>query len=649
MEGLIDASPGLEEKRKALRFVAGQLVKQRPADSSSRSSAARTGSSSRPRRWRRSRRARAAHPDLWQPVSAIADQLTEDGASPRPTSALEQATSASRWSRRSGSTAPTSAAARATRWARSRSSRRRARSRPAGRSAASAGRGAAAPRAVRGRRRDVAARARVRPGRQRPRGPAGRGAAGRRRAEGGARGVRATVGARSRERLGLEPLRDLAGDEAAESLARRIVADRPRDSDALIALVRQIAPTGSRSSSRSWIRCRRSSRATPTLTTCAPCCSPTPSVPGSARRLRAGRVQGPPPSSSPGGAPGCSTARGGERGGRRDEGRARRHPDYLWGIRILAEWTAEQARPPRRSPPPSASCASYPRAPARMRRGVPRGCGRRTTPAAARTSSTRSRSTRPTTEAGARLFDTLVARSRHDEAQEPARRQEPHLTPEQIACRSVRLLAARGDRAGALAQLTAELAAGRSPGPPLAPALHAMHQAFGPSVLVEAASGSVSGLHVEAAALLVEVLIERSGAEDARRLVEALGRGPRRPRAPAGRGSTRRAASPATASRPGAPAQLVPEGCRRAHARGARARRRSRRPSGCGSTRRLRLDPTQLEARDLRALLLSQLGRTAEARAACQKLAGRRRRRRRCAHARRGSRRRRDASRRRAR
>jgi len=625
VEGLIDASPGLEEKRKALRFVASELVKQRPADSFFTFQRRSHGILEPAEVLQALEAARAAHADLWQPVSAIADQLTELGRLAEATSALEQATSrfplvAALWIDRArvcgrqgdassevaflekasalapGWTIPLhrlgEALLRHARFADAAATLRRARAFDPVDS------GLASLLAV--ALRDAGELAEAREAFER------------------------TVALDPANGWAWNALRDLAGDEAAESLARRIAADRPRDSDALIALVRQIAPTGldeqlalldqvlalePRHGDAHDLRAvllADAERYPEALAACSPAA-----------------YKGAPPCELLG-----RRAWVLDRSGRRSEAVAAmtalldRHPDYLWGIRILAEWTADHGSPAEALAAaerfvrvaPESAVALAARGAARLRaRDEAGGCA----------DLEHALALDPThTEAGARLFDTLVARSRHDEAQALLGRQEPHLTPEQIGCRSVRLLAGRGDRAGALARLTAELAAGRTPGPPLAPALHAMHHAFGPGGLVEAAAGSASGLHVEAAALLVEVLIERSGAEEARRLVEALGtRGD-------AAASACRAWLNASSGEPGD--RFAAERLRELEPKSAEALTLAARANAADPpAERLRLydavlllDPTLLEARDLRALLLSQLGRTAEARAACRKLDG---------------------------
>ena len=92
-------------------------------------------------------------------------------------------------------------------------------------------------------------------------------------------------------------------------LARRIAAGgratRKRSSPWCASSRHECSTSSSGCSNRCW----RRNRATPTPTTCAPCCSPRPTAPGSARRLlasclRRARLR----TSSRAGAPGCSTA-----------------------------------------------------------------------------------------------------------------------------------------------------------------------------------------------------------------------------------------------------------------------------------------------------------------------------------------------------
>ena len=133
VEGLVDASPGLEAKQKALRFLAGELVRQRAADSyftfQRRSHGILEPSETLGRSRRRARRIPICGrpPPRWRTSSPKRAAWRK-----RPLS-WRRRPGASRWWRRSGSTAPGSAAGRATRRARSRSSRRRSRCRPAGR------------------------------------------------------------------------------------------------------------------------------------------------------------------------------------------------------------------------------------------------------------------------------------------------------------------------------------------------------------------------------------------------------------------------------------------------------------------------------------------------------------------------------------
>jgi tetratricopeptide (TPR) repeat protein len=240
VEGLIDASPGLEEKRKALRFLAGELVKQRPADSFFTFQRRSHGILEPAEVLQALEAARAAHPDLWQPVSAIADQLVEQERLAEAASALEEATSrfplvAALWIDRArvcgrqgdasgeieflekasalapGWTIPLhrlgEALLRHARFADAAATLRRARAFDPVDS------GLASLLAV--ALRDAGELAEARDAFER------------------------TVALDPANGWAWNALRDLAGEEAAESLARRIAAERPRDADALIALVRR--------------------------------------------------------------------------------------------------------------------------------------------------------------------------------------------------------------------------------------------------------------------------------------------------------------------------------------------------------------------------------------------------------------------------
>jgi len=92
VEGLIDASPGREAKQKALRFLAGELVRQRAADSFFTFQRRSHGILEPSETLASLEAARAAHPDLWQAASAVADQLTEEGRLEPAAGVLEDAT-----------------------------------------------------------------------------------------------------------------------------------------------------------------------------------------------------------------------------------------------------------------------------------------------------------------------------------------------------------------------------------------------------------------------------------------------------------------------------------------------------------------------------------------------------------------------------
>jgi len=92
VEGLIDASPGLAAKQKALGFLAGELVRQRAADSFFTFQRRSHGILEPSETLASLEAARAAHPDLWQAASAVADQLTEEGRLEPAAVVLEDAT-----------------------------------------------------------------------------------------------------------------------------------------------------------------------------------------------------------------------------------------------------------------------------------------------------------------------------------------------------------------------------------------------------------------------------------------------------------------------------------------------------------------------------------------------------------------------------
>ena len=292
------------------------------------------------------------------------------------------------------------------------------------------------------------------------------------------------------------------------------------------------------------------------------------------------------------------------------------HPDYEWGTRMLADWTAEHGTAAEavdaaerlvRVAPDSAFSYTA-RGAARLRASDPEGGAADLEHALALD---------PThAEAGARLFDSLLARTRLDEADRLLARLQPHLTEEQRACRAVRVLAARGDRKGAVAGL-AGARRGRPrgsarPGTPRRP----------PGVRrVGAARGRLGfarALHPDAAGVLVDVLLQRGGPRTRRdcssRGVAPRGRGSHLPllagrveRAAGGSGR-RGAAAPAGAFRPQALALAA-----RAHACDPPAERLR------FYEEILRHDSDPRRGTRPAALLLTQLQRHAEARAACRK------------------------------
>jgi tetratricopeptide (TPR) repeat protein len=298
------------------------------------------------------------------------------------------------------------------------------------------------------------------------------------------------------------------------------------------------------------------------------------------------------------------------------------HPDYEWGTRMLAEWTAEYGsaaeaasaaeRYVRVAPGSAAPYVS--RGAARLRGGDPDG-GRADLEHALALDPGH-------VEAGARLFDALLDARRFDDAGALLKHLQPHMTPEQRVCRDVRLLAARGNGPQALDALSDELGAGRAPGPALAAALNAVHDALSGQGLATAASRAAATLHPEAAGLVVDVLVQKGSSADAGGLLDALASRPEAAteacrawlNASSDQPADRTAAERLRQLAPADPEALALAA--RAHAQDPPAERLRL------YAEVLRLDPAHLEARDLRALLLTQIESWDEARMACRKLPG---------------------------
>ena len=589
VEGLIDASPGVEAKRQALRFLAGELVRRRAADSFFTFQRRSHGILDPGETLAALEAARVAHPDLWQAASAVADELTEEGRLAEAAGVLEQAT------RRFPLVAPL--------WL--------DRARVCGRQGDAEGEIAFLEKAIA-----------LSPGWTVPlrhlgeallrHGRFAEGVAPLRRAmaleptDAGLLGLLAdalrSAGETGEAREALEravaldpsyswawgALRELAGGADTETLARRIAGDRPGDAAALIALARQLPPQALEEQL--------------TLIDQALALEPRHSDTHDLRATllaEAGRFPEALAACVPavfGGAPPCELR--GRRAwvlacsGRRTEAVAamkavlEQDPDYEWGTRMLSDWTAEYGsaaeavdaaeRLVRVAPGNPASYTA--RGAARLRASDPDGGSADLEHAL---------SLDPAhAESGARLFDALLARSRFDDAGALLARLQPHMTEEQRACRSLRLLAKRGERKAAVERLTAELAAGRAPGAPLAPALHAIHEAFGVSALLEAAGASARDT------------ASRGGRPAGRRAAPAgrirpTPRGcsrrsrlaPSSARASAARGSRLRASSPAIAWPPSACGSW--HRATRTRSRSPRARTLpTRRPRGSAATRR---------------------------------------------------------------
>ena len=623
VDGLLDASVGRDTQREALRFLAAELVRQRSTDSVFRFQRRCRGVLDPPEVLESLEAVRAEHPDLWQPLSAIADQLTEDDRFGEAARILEEATSrfplvAALWLDRAN---------------------------VCSRQGDAPGEIAFLERAIEVAPGWTLALRRLGEALRRHRRFADAAATLRRAlafdpVDGALAGLLAAAlrdaGEKEEAReaferaVALDPanewawssLVDLAGGEAAANLARRIASERPWDIEAQVALARQLPLTAmdERLAILDQVLAREprhvdahdlratlladAERYREALDACSPAA-----------------YEGAPPFLLQGRRAWVLEAFGRCREAM-DEMKevVERHPDYQWGIRLLADWAARHGTPAEAREAaerlvrvsPDSPIAYTARGAARLRMQDPEG---------GRADLERALLLDPGhAEANARLFDALLASSRFDEAESLLGPQVPYVTEEQQVCRFTRLEATRGNRQEALARLTVILRAGKSPGPPLAPAIRALHKAFDSGAVIEAVEGSMDGLHPEAAAVLVEVLIGQGGSADAPRLVEVLSARPELAERAC------RAWLETSSSEPGDRfaadrlRQLAP-----ADAEALTLAARAHSSSPPAERLRLyeevlRLDPTQIEARDFRAMLLAQARQTAEARAACQKL-----------------------------
>jgi tetratricopeptide (TPR) repeat protein len=433
--------------------------------------------------------------------------------------------------------------------------------------------------------------------------------------------------------LGLDPSRtaawrtldELAGAEEALALARRLVDARPRDTDALLALARLLAPPEHCAERLALLD--RAIAIRPGLVDAHELRALTLSAAGrhpEALDACAPAVfRGDPPLVLRGRAAWVLA----ESGRRREAIAAMRdllarQPDYYWGARTLADWAAESGTAQEsldasehlvRLAPDDAASFGY-RGDARLRAGDTDG---------GRTDLERALAIDPTYSYGSsRLFDVLLEESHADAASELLERLGVHWTAGQRSCRAVRIACVRGDVAQARELLTGRLAEGHMADPPLRAAVTAFQSHFGADGLERAAASARDGIHADTAGLLVEVLLEAGDRAGARRVLDAL----------AGREEIEVAACRAwlELSR-GEPGD-----------RDVAERWRARAPSDpdalvtLGRTlvsepptarlalyeEALRLEPGHEIARDLRAAELANLGRIAEARAACAPLAG---------------------------
>jgi tetratricopeptide (TPR) repeat protein len=627
VEGLVDASAGRDGKRLALTFLAQELVRQRASDSCFTFQRRAHGILEPHEILAALEAARTAHPDLWQTTSAIADELLEQGRLDDAAAALDGATRrfplvAPLWLDRARVCGRRGDAAAEV------ESLEKAALQSPGWTVPLQRLGAALQR--QGRFADAALALR----RAIALDPADSGLLGMLaeslrdagQADEAREALARTVALDPRHGWAWSALRELVGDAEALAVARGIVQERPRDTGALIALVRQL-PADELDEQLALLE--RVTSLEPRHV--------------DAHDLRAtllaeaGRTAQALAACLPAvfaGAPPCELL--GRRAwvlacsGRRSEAIAEmtavleRHPDYEWGTRMLAEWTAEYGSPAEAVDAaerlvrvvPGSAVAYTMRGAARLRAGdAERGRGDLEHALAIDPDHA---------EAGARLFDALLAAERFDAAEGLLARLQPHMSAEQRSCRAIRVLAARAEQEQALARLAAELAAGRAPGAPLTPALHAVHGAFGASALADAAVAAAAGLHPEAAGLVGDVLVQRGARDEAARVLDALGQ-----RADAAGGFCRSWLL-ASSEQPGD--RVAAERLRQLAPRDPESLVLAARAHGAEpAARRLRLyeevlalDPAQLEARDMRAVVLQQLGRHEDARAACRKVDGER-------------------------
>ncbi len=625
VDGLLDAVPDASARREALRFVASELIRQRSTDSLFVYQRRSQGVLEPAEVLAALEAVRAAHPDLWQPLSALADAHLAQGDPEQAASLLDAALQGfplvgplwldrARVAGRQGRAEEEiellgRAVAVAPGWPLP--------LRQLGETLVRHGR---FEEAVEVLRRALAL------------DPADARATGRL-----AEALRA-AGQVGPARVALEravrlapayhwawqTLRELAGEEAALALARRIAEERPHEQAALLALARALPPTALEEALAVLDRALgldpRSVDAHDLRATLL---------------SDAGRTQQALEACAPtvfGEAPPC------ELRGRRAwilDGAGRRreaievmtavladYPDYLWGAGCLTEWTAEHGSVAEAEAAASAwvriapddAAAWTARGAARQRAGDVEGSLSDLRTALAIDPALR--------EAGSRQFEVLLTTGRLDEAQASLGLQDAHLTAEQRVCRGVRLLAARGERDEAVNRLAAHLREGNAPGPALASAVAALVQAFDAEAAVAVVAGSVESIHPEAAGIAVGVVVGSAGSIAGERVLRAVESRPEV--ATSVCRSWLEESSDAREDRAAARRlrELAPTDAAalalaaRAHVEDAPDVRLA------FYDEILSLDPTHVEARDLRAVMLSKLGRAAEARAACRQVAG---------------------------
>jgi tetratricopeptide (TPR) repeat protein len=625
VEGLIDAAPSVDGRREALRFVAAELVRQRSTDSLFVFQRRSKGVLAPAEVLAALEAVRDAHPDAWQPLSALADEYVAQGDLERAAERLDEALG------RFPLIGPL--------WLdRARVAGRMGRARDEiellGKAVAVAP-GWPLPLRQLGE-------ALTRHGRFEQAAPVLRRALALDPADARAMGRLAAAlraagqVAEAREALeravhlapgfdwAWQELRELAGVAAALALARDLASERPHEPVALIALARALPPDALEEQLALLDRVLGlDPRNVDAHDLRAALLSDAGHIPDALEACSPPAFGALPPLELRGRRAWILDAAG----RRREAIEAMTavladHPDYRWGAACLAEWAAEHGSVAEAEAAASAWVRIAPddanawtaRGAARQRAGDLEGCLSDLRTALAIDPAHR--------EAGARHFEILLTSGRLDEAQAAVDLRQSHLTAEQRACRAVRVLAARGLRDEAVEHLALHLREGQAPGSALPSAVAALVEAFGADAPVAALAAASESVHPEAAGRAAGTLVGLAGPVAGERLLHAVDTRADVAKhvfcswleessdAPEDRGAARRLRELA----PAAAAALALAA--RAHVSDPPEIRLA------SYDEILALDPTHLEARDLRAVVLSRLGRFSDARLACRKVAG---------------------------